>query len=164
MIAAILASTMTGGIGNRGTLPWPSNKEDLQWFKSHTENNIVVMGGNTWRDPKMPKPLPNRINYVVSSKNVDFRYRREVRWIPGNIIDNIQNIAKENLNKTVFVIGGKQIYEEAHQLVDRIYLTRVKLNYQSDTRINLDRYLSGFRLKSVKPGEGCTYEIWDRVI
>ena len=54
MICSILASTNLGGIGNRGTLPWPKHPQDMIWFKEHTENQIVVMGRNTWDDPKMP--------------------------------------------------------------------------------------------------------------
>lgn len=163
MISAILAATPWGGIGHRGTLPWPKHKEDLAWFKSLTENQIVIMGRNTWEDPKMPKPLPNRLNFVVSSKNVDIKYRHQVRWIPGNLTENIRTIVSENSSKQVFIIGGKQVYEETLPLVDRIYLTRIKLNYTADTRLSLDRLLGNFRLKSVKPGDSCTYEIWDRI-
>lgn len=162
MIAAILATTPTGGIGFRGTLPWPKHKEDLAWFKSLTENHIVVMGRNTWNDPKMPKPLPNRDNYVVSSKNVEVEHRRKVRWIPNNLTENIKNIELANPGKTVFVIGGRQVYESTLDIVDRIYLTRIKLNYQTDTKLNLDRFLQGFRLMTVKPGNQETYEIWER--
>lgn len=163
MIAAVLASTTTGGIGNRGTLPWPKNKEDLAWFKSITENNIVVMGRNTWNDPQMPKPLPNRINYIASSKHIDTK-NNLVKWIPGDLKESIKNIERTYPDKTVYIIGGKQVYESTHELIDRIYLTRIKNNYQSDTRLYLDKFLLGFRLKSVKPGTDCTYEIWDRVV
>ena len=40
-------------------------KEDLEWFKSVTAGNIIVMGYNTWKSlPK--KPLPDRMNIVIS--------------------------------------------------------------------------------------------------
>jgi dihydrofolate reductase len=82
MIAAILASTNTGGIGLNGTLPWPKHSEDLKWFKEHTSNQIVVMGRKTWDDPMMPKPLPNRINCVVSSNPVAIEHRQQqVKWL-----------------------------------------------------------------------------------
>lgn len=159
MIAAILASTSTGGIGNRGTLPWPKHKEDLAWFKEHTENNIVVMGRNTWNDPKMPKPLPNRINCVVTSKPIPGYF---VRRIEGDVKEQVLNLQQQLPNKNIFIIGGKQIYEECESIVERIYLTRMKPNYWCDTRLHLDRMLTSFQIKSVKPGENCTYEIWDR--
>ena len=162
MIISILASTNTGGIGNRGTLPWPHNREDMRWFAQHTTNHIVVMGRNTWEDPKMPKPLPNRLNYIVSSQHVDPQYRHLVRWLPGNPVDNILHLQEINPDKNVYVIGGKQLYESTEKIAQRVLLTRVKGNYWADTRIQLDSILTCFRLKSVTPGTDCTYETWDR--
>jgi dihydrofolate reductase len=164
MICSILASTSLGGIGNRGTLPWPKHKEDLSWFKEHTTNQIVVMGRNTWEDPMMPKPLPNRINYVVSSRHVAKEYQHQVRWIPGNPVDAIKEIQKANSKQDVYIIGGQKLYEATDNIVERVYLTRMKGNYWCDTRINLERYLSCFRIMTVRPGTNCTYEIWDRVL
>jgi len=159
MIKSILAATSMGGIGNRGTLPWPHNKEDMQWFKQHTEGHIVVMGRNTWDDPKMPKPLPNRVNVIVSNTPItDYQIRR----IYGDISAEILEIQRQFANKDVYIIGGKQIYEATADIVDQVILTRVKGNYWADTRIQLDRYLAPFRIKTVRPSANCTYETWDR--
>ena len=162
MIISILASTNTGGIGNRGTLPWPHNKEDMQWFAQHTTGNIVVMGRNTWEDPKMPKPLPNRINYVVSSQHVAQQYQHLVKWIPSDPVTNILQIQKDNPSKDVYIIGGKQLYEATESIVQRVLLTRIKGAWFTDTRVQLDKMLACFQIKSVRPGTNCTYEIWDR--
>lgn len=164
MISMILASTSTGGIGNRGTLPWPKHRQDLAWFKQHTENQIVVMGRNTWEDPAMPKPLPNRINYIVSSSHVNPKYQHLVKWMPGNVVENINQIQKNHPGKHVYVIGGKQLYESCESIIERVYLTRMKGNWWCDTRINLDRILACFQISSVTPGENCTYETWKRVL
>lgn len=162
MIISIFASTNTGGIGNRGTLPWPKHKEDFAWFKRHTEGQIVVMGRKTWEDPKMPKPLPNRANYVVSSHHVERSYQHLVHWIPGNAKENILQIQKDNPTKNVYIIGGQMLYEETADIAQRILLTRMKANWWTDTRLNLERMLACFQIKSVTPGEDCTYETWDR--
>ena len=164
MICSILASTNLGGIGNRGTLPWPKHTQDMIWFKEHTENQIVVMGRNTWDDPKMPKPLPNRANYVVSSRHVDKEYQHLVRWIPGDAVDNIKQIQKQNPKQHVFIIGGQQLYDATESIVERVYLTRMKGAWFADTRIDLERYLTCFRISGVRPGNNCTYETWNRVI
>ena len=164
MICSILAATNLGGIGNRGTLPWPKHPQDLAWFKEHTTNQIVVMGRNTWEDPLMPKPLPNRINYVVSGHHVAKEYQHLVRWIPSNAVDNIKQIQKENPKNDVFVIGGRQLYEATEPIVERVYLTRMKGAWFADTRIDLERYLTCFRIYGVRPGTNCTYEIWNRVL
>ena len=164
MICSILASTNLGGIGNRGTLPWPKHTQDMIWFKEHTENQIVVMGRNTWDDPKMPKPLPNRVNYVVSSRHVDKEYQHLVRWAPGDAVNNVKQIQKQNPKQDVFIIGGKQLYDATESIVERVYLTRMKGAWFADTRIDLERYLTCFRISGVRPGNNCTYEIWNRVI
>lgn len=162
MICSILAATSNGGIGNRGTLPWPKHQEDLAQFKNHTTDQIVVMGRNTWEDPMMPKPLPNRKNYIVSSRHVDQKYQHLVHWIPSDPVANILAIQQENPTKDVYIIGGKQLYEATESIVERVYLTRIKGSYWTDTRLQLDKFLTCFQLKSVKPGQDCTYETWDR--
>ena len=40
-------------------MPWPKNTKDLNWFKSHTLNNIVLMGRKPG-GPNMPTPLKLR--------------------------------------------------------------------------------------------------------
>lgn len=161
MICSILASTSLGGIGNRGTLPWPKHSEDLKWFKQHTDGHIVVMGRKTWDDPKMPKPLPNRVNVIVSNNTID---NYQVRRVQGDITEQVLELQRQFPSKDIYVIGGKSIYEACENVIDRVYLTRMKGNYWCDTRINLDRYLAPFSIKTVKPGTDCTYEIWDREV
>lgn len=159
MIIAILASTSTGGIGNRGTLPWPKHSEDLKWFKKHTENQIVVMGRNTWDDPKMPKPLPNRVNCVVSNTPVP---HADVRRLSGDIAQQVLELQASFPDKNIIVIGGKQIYNACQDIVETVYLTRMKGAWFADTRIELDSMLACFQITSVTPGENCTYETWKR--
>ena len=40
MIKAIMAIDDLGGISKDGTMPWPKNSSDLQWFKKNTINTI----------------------------------------------------------------------------------------------------------------------------
>jgi dihydrofolate reductase len=136
----------------------------MAWFREWTLNQIVVMGRKTWDDPKMPKPLPERVNYIVSSHHVDQQFQHLVRWCPGDAVGNIKQIQKENPKQHVFIIGGKQLYESTEPIVERVYLTRMKGAWFTDTRIDLDRYLACFRIETVRPGKNCTYEIWKRVL
>jgi len=161
MICSILASTSLGGIGNRGTLPWPKHKEDLAWFKEHTTDQIVVMGRKTWDDPLMPKPLPNRVNCIFTNRSLG-EHAHNARRLHGNAAEEVVNLQNSFPSKNVFVIGGQELYQSTASIVERVYLTRMKGNWWTDTRINLDQYLACFRIKSVQPGTNCTYEIWDR--
>jgi len=161
MICSILASTNLGGIGNRGTLPWPKHREDLAWFKEHTTNNVVVMGRKTWDDPQMPKPLPDRINCVFSNNNLN---TFDARRLYGDTLEQVKTLHSQFPNRKIFIIGGKELYEATEPVVERVYLTRMKGAWFTDTRIDLDKYLACFRIKTVRPGNNCTYEIWDRVL
>ena len=74
-ITLIVAATTNNGIGQAGKLPWRLPKE-MQYFARVTtgepdgmdkKKNAVVMGRTTWESiPRRFRPLPGRINFVVS--------------------------------------------------------------------------------------------------
>ena len=63
---AILACDIKGGIGYQNKLPWTNIQGDLVRFKNLTKDQVIVMGRNTW-DSLPKKPLPNRLNIVISN-------------------------------------------------------------------------------------------------
>jgi dihydrofolate reductase len=70
----IVALCRGGGIGYKGTLPWPKIERDLRFFSQMTRssvfpyNSAVVMGRKTWESiPANVQPLPFRDNFVVSA-------------------------------------------------------------------------------------------------
>lgn len=66
-LGAIWAQTFDGIIGRDGKMPWHV-PEDLQHFKEVTAGKPVIMGRRTWESlPNAYKPLPGRVNIVVSS-------------------------------------------------------------------------------------------------
>jgi dihydrofolate reductase len=161
MIKAIFAADTYGGIGFNGTLPWPHNKEDMMYFKEVTSGHIVVMGRATWDDPKMPKPLPNRINIVVTSKPIPMP---GVITISSNLDERLHKIQAEFPTKDIFIIGGKKLLESTKHIIDQIYLTRMKGKYTIDTSIDLRKFLIGYQTVSCKPGTNCTYEILTNIL
>jgi len=159
MINAIFACSFGGGLGNNGSIPWKLDKRDMAWFKEKTMNQVVIMGKNTWNDPKMPKPLPGRICYVVTSEDMP-----RVNTISGDIVGKIAEIEREYPDKDVFIIGGKQLLEQCRPILDNIYLTYVKQTHWCDTRINLTDYLDGYRISTVIPTEdnALTFTVYKR--
>jgi len=145
MIKAIFACDVWGGMGYKGGLPWPSHSEDLQYFKSQTLGGIVVMGRRTWDDPKFPKPLPGRINYVATTRPL-FGYN--VTTIRGDIADRLKKIEQDHPNQTIWIIGGPKLLMETRSLVDEVHITHFKGQYRTDTQIDLRNYLSVFQTKS----------------
>jgi len=159
MINCIFASDGQGNLGFNGTLPWPHNSEDLQRFKDLTQGHVVVMGRKTWDDPKMPKPLPGRVNFVFTNRTIGIP---GVHTIKGDVITELRKIETAYPDKQIFVIGGKTLIESSSVLCDYVYLTHMKGNFRSDTRIHLDRYLADFRATTAEPSvdRSCSFMVY----
>lgn len=139
VINALFAVDHWGGMGLNGTLPWPHNPNDLAHFQKLSMNNVVVMGSNTWNDPKMPKPLNGRIVYVASHKTVKLAGR-----IEGNIVEEVVKLENQHPDKIIWVVGGPALLEACVDLFDHVHLTHFKGSYKIDTKIDLKRFLTGF--------------------
>lgn len=146
--AIIVATTKDGGIGLNGKIPWHI-RDDMNHFKFQTTYakrgciNAVIMGRNTWESlPAVIRPLPNRINIIVSEsyyldkdKMDKYAEIKNVYIVPT--LDNAHAKIKEihNIDK-VFVIGGERLYKEA--MADHRY-NRLLLTY-IDIDITCDAY------------------------
>lgn len=109
--------------------------EDLKHFKRTTADNCLVMGRVTW-DSLPIKPLPNRMNIVVTRQPKDvpvFYDPSEPYW--ANTLEDAIRIAKvSDVGKEIFIIGGAQIYQEAldKDLVDRVIASELNAEYYGD--------------------------------
>jgi dihydrofolate reductase len=149
MICTIFATDQVGTFGNRGTLPWPIDKEDMSWFREHTLNQIIVMGRKTWDDPKMRKPLPDRINCVISNRTIEGY--PSVRRLSGDYKKQIRELQTLFPTKNIFIIGGPELIMECKDLIDYAYITHRKGAAFSDVRIDLRSFMSGMRITSSRP-------------
>lgn len=128
MIRAIFACDNDWGIGRGNQLPWPNNPSDLKWFKENTLNSVIVMGRITWESlPK--KPLPNRMNVVIGSGDIEGA-DISISGDPEMALDYI----KEMFDDTdIWIIGGAQTLELMFPIVDEIWLSRISGSYDCDT-------------------------------
>jgi len=117
----IVATDAVGCIGKANTIPWHL-PEDLKHFKELTLNQIVIMGRNTFES--LPNgPLKNRLNIVISTQT-DLSYNDK-----NVIVSNMNNIFyiidtfNPKANKTVFIIGGSQIYNLFIKYCSKIHIT-----------------------------------------
>lgn len=148
MIKGIFAVDHWGGMGLNGTLPWPLHREDMKYFKDHTVNNIVIMGRKTWDDPAMPKPLPNRVCYVVTNRPIE-----GARTIQGDLDTKINAIQTNFPTKDIWIIGGPTLLSQTRHLLEQLHITHFKAGYKTDCKIDLNKFLLGFRVLSAKPSE-----------
>ena len=125
MIAAIVAVDKNWGIGYNGEL-LEHIPEDLKYFKELTDGKIVVMGRKTW-DSLPIKPLPNRLNLVISNQPREVLGELSIR-IPMN--EAKIRVALSQANEEWFIIGGESIYKEFLPVCDRVYVTMIEKEHK----------------------------------
>ena len=130
MISAIVAADENFGIGFQGKLLMPI-PEDLKYFKELTNGHIVVMGSKTW-DSLPIKPLPNRLNIIITRNPSLVENKFPNVWY-GTIGDVIEKVFIEK--EEIFIIGGGVIYEKLLSFCDRVYLTKIYKSFD-----NVDTY------------------------
>lgn len=151
-----------GGVSRSGSMPWPKNSKDLKWFKKNTLNCVVIMGKLTWIDPKMPVPLPNRINIVATSKPPS-QFPGADKYISGDLINNIPKVMEEYKELEQWVIGGPNIVNQLFDLIEEFYLTRIYGNYFCDTKLDLQNIQNKMKLeKKIDNDHSCHFEIWKK--
>jgi dihydrofolate reductase len=134
MTKIIVACDENNLIGDGNKLPW-NLPEDLKHFKETTQDSVVIMGKNTW-DSLPRKPLPKRINCIISrTKTYDSfsLYNLDIEWY-ATIKDAIRYNKHFYKDKPIFIIGGQKIYESAlnDNLVDEIIMTKIKRSFKGD--------------------------------
>jgi len=120
-IIAGMAANRAIGLENR--LPW-NLPDDLKRFKALTMNHHIVMGRKTY--DSIGKPLPGR-NTVIVTRNVDYA-------VPGciavNSIDAALTVSYGD--EEVFFVGGADLYRQALDIANRIYLTEIQRVFDGD--------------------------------
>ncbi len=103
---------------------------DLKYFKQTTLNKIVVMGDKTYYS--LPKrPLPNRINIVLSN-NPNFK---ENGIIIVHNLEELFNELKKYNDKDIFVTGGASVYNLLMDYCSKAYITKIEKQVPADTYI-----------------------------
>jgi len=117
-----MAKNRTIGIAN--TLPWRI-PEDLKHFKALTMGHHMIMGRKTFES--IGKPLPGRTTVVVS--------RERSLKIEGCIVAHSlpEAIAACASDPQILVVGGADIYAQALELADTLYITEIQREVIGDT-------------------------------
>lgn len=163
MIKAIFAMDENWGIGKNGDLPWPRNSADLKWFKQNTNGKAVVMGRKTW-DSLPIKPLPNRLNFVITSTNMENYNPRPHGYYSGT---DIPRIVKEVIEPRygdlddLWIIGGASLIESCLSIIDEIWISNIEGSYDCDVFLpkeTINEYF--FEASNEKTEDGLSITIW----
>jgi|688.fasta_scaffold1109994_2 dihydrofolate reductase len=132
MVNCIVAVELNQGIGFNNSMPWPRLKDDLKFFKNMTTSSIVIMGSSTFKSLEY-KPLPNRIN-VVLSRTHPYPTADHTFHNPDTALAFCTN---EYPDKEIFIIGGSEIYNLYFPYVKKFYITEIDAHFQCDKFFNL---------------------------
>ncbi len=129
-ISVIVAAAENGAIGKNNDLLWhlPS---DMAYFKKTTLGKPVIMGRKNYESiPQKFRPLPNRVNIVVS-RNLSYKVEG---CILTESVENAIEYAKTLPENEIFIIGGAEIYAYClkNNYVDKIYFTLVHTKLEGD--------------------------------
>lgn len=138
----IAAVAKNGVIGKDGKLPWKI-PEEMKFFREMTIGNVVVMGRSTFSDLGN-KPLPSRLNIILSKEFGVSSFAKDDDDNVHGVSDDFTNglhLAKcageiylREKNAKCFIIGGASVYAQAIPICDEMYLSRIRKEYEGDTR------------------------------
>ena len=123
MINMIAAMTKNRVIGSGNDLPW-NIPDEMKHFRKATSGATVIMGQRTFES--IGRPLPNRQNIVLSPHNLEIN---DVTVVGS--IEQALTVAQA-FEKEIFVIGGAYTYAQFLPLVDRLFISYIKQDYEGD--------------------------------
>lgn len=152
-IKCILAVDIANGIANDFGIPWKI-KEDMKFFQEITTTckgkgayNAVIMGRKTYES--IGTPLKNRLNIVITSNpilnnNECVDINNVIQFSTFELATQWLNLQTALYIESIFVIGGKQLYEMCFEtgICEQIYITKIFGDYKTTLKINinLDQY------------------------
>ncbi len=125
MKAIVCYDKKTKGIGKDGNTLF-SIKKDMEYFQTITDGKMVVMGNTTYNSLAY-RPLPNRVNIVITK--FPEQYSNSTAETNGTLYMNLPSFLKmiENMKNTdnIYVIGGGEIYKLLLPYCNEVYATEV---------------------------------------
>jgi len=128
-LAMIAAMAKNRIIGSDNDMPWHL-PDDLKFFKSVTTGKPVIMGRKTFESIGS-RPLPNRVNYVIS-RQLD--YECEGAVLVSSVEQALTLIESTGDDPDeVIIMGGGQLYKQILPKADKLYITRIHADIEGDT-------------------------------
>jgi dihydrofolate reductase len=132
MITLIAAVAKNGVIGNENAIPWHL-PEDFKHFSATTREHVVIMGSKTWDSlPEKFRPLPKRINVVLSSQDRTFEGAMRFTNLDA-ALHYAEDRSKALEVREFFVIGGASLYAATIARADKLIISEVDMEPEGDT-------------------------------
>lgn len=124
----IVAVDEKWGIGKDGDL-LQRISADMKRFRAMTTGNVLVMGRKTLESFPNAKPLPNRVNVVLTANQ---SYRAEGVVLCHDLAE-LPKVLEPYGEKQIFVAGGGSVYTQLLPQCERAYITKIYHTYPADT-------------------------------
>jgi dihydrofolate reductase len=124
-IKIVVAASENNVIGKSNKLLWRL-PNDMAFFKNITWGMPVIMGRKTYES--LGAPLKGRTNIVISRKE-----HNDKGIVLASSLEDAIAAAGATDAKECYVIGGGEIYRQALDRTDTIYMTRVHTVVEGDT-------------------------------
>lgn len=129
IISMIAAMSQNRVIGKNNDLPWHL-PDDFNFFKETTAGHSVIMGRKNFESlPPKFKPLPNRVNIVITRDN---NYQAEGTTVVHSLEEAVAEAKLEGQDE-IFIIGGGEIYKLGLEVANKVYLTEIHAEINGDT-------------------------------
>ncbi len=118
MILSIIAAIgKNNELGKGNMLLWHL-PNDMKFFRETTKGHGVIMGRKTFES--LPGLLPNRKNVIITR---DTNYKVE----GGDVVHSLEDAMAlfKDSDEEVFVMGGAEIYKQAIEKADKLYITHI---------------------------------------
>lgn len=149
------------GIGRDGTQP-VALSADRRYFRQQTAGAAVIVGRRTMGDFPGGRPLPKRVNLVLT-RDPGFS-------VPGaEAVHSVEEALERAKDfPRVFVIGGARVYRQFLPYCQRAYVTKVHATPESDVFFpNLDEdpawRLASETAPETEDGIGYQFCVYERV-
>ncbi len=112
-------------MGADNDLPWGRGlPTDMKRFRDKIRGHTIISGKRTF-ESMGSKPLPNRVNIIVSREE-DFKPEGV---IVAHSVEQALEEAKKHEKEEIFIIGGGKIFELSMPFADKLYLTLVHASF-----------------------------------
>ncbi|QIW16025.1 dihydrofolate reductase [Pasteurellaceae bacterium RH1A] len=129
-ISLIVARTLNHVIGKDNQMPWHL-PVDLAWFRQNTLGKPVIMGRKTYQS--IGRLLPKRPNIILSRTGFEVEGA-----LSASNLDQALALAKDLGHSEAMIIGGGELFKQALNLADKLYLTEIQAQIEGDTFFEFD--------------------------